>query len=115
MPHGEYVIEIEDGGDFDVQFTRYATANHRGAARLIKRLEAFAKKRRSNGDVVRSSGTHSIFVVPAIETLDGDGEAGLLALVNDDVEAVCPLRFLAPRSSHPWKDYEDWAETVLGI
>jgi hypothetical protein len=115
MTSDTYHIEIEDGGEFDVQFTRYAQANHRGAARLIKRLEAFARKPKSNGDFIRGSGTSSIFVVPSKDKLDGDGEAGLFALVDGKVMTICPVRFLAPSSKHRWKDYENWAETILGI
>jgi len=115
MTSDAYTIEIEEDGDFDMQFTRYAKANHRGAARLIKRLEAFAKKPSPNGDFIRGSGTSSIFVVPSKDKLDGDGEAGLFALVDNDAKTICPMRFLAPSSKHRWKDYENWAETTLGI
>lgn len=115
MTPDEYKIEIESDGDFDEQFTRYAEANHRGAARLIKRLEAFARKPKPNGDFIRGSGTSSIFVVPSRDKLDGDGEAGLFAVVDDDAKTICPVRFLAPSSKHRWKDYESWAEATLGI
>lgn len=115
MTSDAYSIEIESDGDFDVQFTGYAKANHRGAARLIKRLEAFARNPEPNGDFIRGSGTSSIFVVPSKDKLDGDGEVGLFALVDDDTKTICPVRFLPPSSKHRWKDYELWAEKALGI
>lgn len=115
MPHEEYAIEIEDGGDFDVEFTHYAKVNHRGAARLIKRLEAFAKNPQKLGDYLRGASARNIYVVPSRDNLDGDGEAGLLALIDKDAKTVLPLRFIHPSSKHRWQDYEAWAETVLSI
>lgn len=115
MPYEAYEIEIEDDGEFDVQFTRYANESHRGTARLIKRLEAFARNRRRGGEFLRGSASRSVFVVPSRETLDGDGEAGLLALVNDGSKSITPMRLLRPRREHRWEDHVKWAEALLGI
>ena len=115
MPSDAYEIEISIGNDFDVQFTQYAKIQHRAAARLITRLEAFAKRRKPNGDFIRGSGKLSIFVVPLKDELGGDGEAGLFARVDDGARKICPLRFRDPSSKHRWEDYEAWAEKILGI
>ena len=115
MTHNAYLIEIDDGGEFDVEFTRYAKSNHRGAARLIKRLEAFAKNQKRNGEFLRGAAELSAFVVPSRENLDGEGGAGLLALVDDTQKTVTPIRFIHPRPKHRWQEHINWVETLLGI
>ena len=115
MPNREYVLEIEEGGEFDVSFTRYAKSNHRGAARLAKWLENFEKNPKRIGEFFRGSGDLSVFVVPSREQLDGDGEAGIFALVDAGNATVTPVRFIAPSAKHRWKDHERWAEKLLGI
>lgn len=115
MPSKEYKLDIEEGGEFDVDFTRYAKANHRGAARLVKCLQSFEKNPKRVGEFFRGSGDLSIFVVPSREQLDGDGEAGLFALVEASSGTITPVRFIAPSAKHRWKDHEQWAEKWLGI
>ena len=101
--------------EFDVDFTRFAKANHRGAARVIKRLEAFAKRSRREGELLRSSGQQAIFVIPTRDRLDDDGDAGLFVLVDEALHTVTPQRFIPPSSKHQWSDHIKWAEKFLGI
>ena len=115
MPHKEYEIEIDDGGEFDVDFTQFAKANHRGAARLVKRLEAFAKRSMREGEFLRGAGEQSIYVIPTRERLDDDSDAGLLALVNEKSRIVTPLRFIGPNPKHRWAGHVKWTENFLGI
>jgi hypothetical protein len=115
MPSHECTIEIDEDGEFDVEFTRFAKANHRGAARLITRLEAFATNRNREGEFLRGAASKSIFVVPPRDRLDDDGDAGLLALVDDASRTVSPLRFIYPSQKHRWSEHVKWAEKFLGI
>lgn len=115
MTYRSYEIEIEGGGTFDVEFTQLAQKDHKRAARLIKLLEAFAKDRDTNGEFLRGAALQSIFVVPPYSKFDGDGEAGLLALVSDETAKIMPLRLLHSSSKHQSGDYVTWAEAFLKI
>ena len=116
MTYKLYQIEVDDGGEFDVAFIQFTKTTHRAAARLIKRLEAFAKNRKREGEFFRGSAKMSIFVIPFQETLDKDNkEPGLFALVNDDSKMVTPLRFIHPSQRHNWQQHIKWAENFLNI
>ena len=115
MLSGEYRIVIDDGGDFDNGLIGHAKIALISASRLITHLETFAKNGAVDGEFFRGLGPQAIFLLPSRSKIDGDGEVGLLALVDTEARTVRPLRFLPKTGRPPWCDLEAWAERKLGI
>ena len=111
----EYSLELEDSGAAYEAFDRYAREHAPLTARALALLEEFAKDYPKYGEFLRGSSDLSIFVVPPRSRLDDGTEAGFIVLVNENARAVDVLCFLVPAPQHPWRDYEAWAETYLGI